>query len=221
MKKDLLRKTILLIFLFSFLIPSLIWAAGVCEPCDGEPCDPGLTCERGKCRGCPSDGIVFCNPLQNCDFQELIEKLIDFIFVVAIVIAPIMIIVAAFYFLTSGGDPEKVRTAKRIIFWTLIGLFIVLLAKGIPSIVKQILEGGQIGPPPPVGLTPALLFQMGDLNNDCVINWKDLIIVSKAFGSKPGDPNWNPNADFKKDNLIDNYDLEIFKFNYGLGVKCS
>jgi len=50
-----------------------------------------------------------------------------------------MIIVAAFYFLTSGGDPEKVRTAKRIILWTFIGLIIVLLGKGIISIIWQIL----------------------------------------------------------------------------------
>jgi len=184
-------KIILSLIFFSFLIPFLV------------------------------EAITIINPLKQKTFGEVINAIIDFIFWTAIVIAPIAIIVAGFYFLTSGGDPEKVNRAKKILLFTFIGLFIVLLGKGIPSIVKQILEGGQIGPPPPVGLTPALLFQMGDLNNDCVIDGGDLGIVAKAFGSKPGDPNWNPNADFKKDNLIDNYDLEIFKFNYGLGVKCS
>jgi len=57
-------------------------------------------------------------------------------------IVPIMVIVAAYFFLTSGGDPEKVRTAKRIIFWTFIGLIIVLLGKGIVAIIKQVLGGG-------------------------------------------------------------------------------
>jgi len=167
-----------------------------------------------------TEAITFESPLKAKSFEELINAIVNFIFWVAIAIVPIMIIVAAFYFLTSGGDPEKVRTAKKIILFTLIGLFIVLSGKGIVSIIRQILEGGPIGPPPPE-LTPALLFQMGDLNSDCMTDAMDLGIVGHAFGSKPGDPNWNPNVDFKQDNVIDNYDVEIFKFNYGLDVKCS
>ena len=71
--------------------------------------------------------------------EEIINVIVNFIFWTALALAPIMIILAAFYFLTSGGNPEKVNTAKRIIFWTLIGLFIVLLAKAIPAIIKQII----------------------------------------------------------------------------------
>ena len=83
--------------------------------------------------------VTFKNPFQNLTFGKLIENIINFIFWVAMAIVPIVIIIAAYYLLTSGGDPEKVRTAKRIIFWTLIGLFIVLLAKAIPAIIKQII----------------------------------------------------------------------------------
>jgi len=137
-----LKTIIFSIILFSFLFPSLIQAAGVCEPCDGVPCDPGLVCEEGKCRGCPSGGgLRICNPLKTCDFQELIEKLIDFIFGAAMVIVPIMIIVAGFFFLTSGGNPEKVRLGKSIILWTIVGFTIVLLAKGVISVIIQIIGG--------------------------------------------------------------------------------
>lgn len=86
------------------------------------------------------------NPLEYETFGELINAIIDFIFWVAIVIAPIVIIIAAFYFLTSAGDPEKVRTAKRIILFAFIGLIIILSGRGIVALVMQILEGG---PPPP------------------------------------------------------------------------
>jgi len=79
--------------------------------------------------------------------EEIINVIVNFIFWTALALVPIMIILAAFYFLTSGGNPEKINTAKRIIFWTLIGLLIVLLAKGIPSIIRQILGGGP-GPGP-------------------------------------------------------------------------
>jgi hypothetical protein len=85
--------------------------------------------------------ITFENPFEDLTFEKLIENIINFIFWVAMAIAPIMIIVAAFYFLTSGGNPEKVSTAKKIIFYTIIGLIIIFLAKGIPAIIRQIIEG--------------------------------------------------------------------------------
>jgi PKD repeat protein len=94
--------------------------------------------------------ITFEPPFQLPTFEELINAIIDFISWVAIAIVPIAIIVAAFYFLTSGGDPEKVRTAKRIIFFTIIGLIIILLARGLPAIIRQIIEGPS-GPPPICG----------------------------------------------------------------------
>jgi magnesium-transporting ATPase (P-type) len=86
--------------------------------------------------------ITFNPPFETKSFEELIDAIINFIFWVAMAIVPIMIIVAAFYFLTSGGNTEKLNTAKKIILFTFIGLFIVLLGKGIVAIIKQVLGGG-------------------------------------------------------------------------------
>jgi len=80
------------------------------------------------------------NPLACDTFSECIEIVIGFIFWIAVAIVPIIIIIAGFLFLTSGGDPEKVRTAKKMIFWTVIGLAIVLLAKGIISVIKSVIS---------------------------------------------------------------------------------
>ena len=80
------------------------------------------------------------NPLAAKDFQELIDKLINFIFVLAVMIAPIMIIVAGFYFITAAGDPAKIETAKKMILWTLIGLLIVFCAKGLIMLFGKIFE---------------------------------------------------------------------------------
>lgn len=79
------------------------------------------------------------NPLKYDTFEDLINAFINFIFWVGIAIAPIMILIAGFNFLTAGGDPKKVDTAKKIILYTVIGLAIVLLAKGLIGIIKQIL----------------------------------------------------------------------------------
>ena len=87
----------------------------------------------------PSQYLI--NPLACNTIPGCIEKIISFIFWIAVAIVPIMIIIAGFLFLTSGGDPEKVRTAKRIVFWAVIGLAIVLFAKGIISLIKTVIEG--------------------------------------------------------------------------------
>jgi len=55
----------------------------------------------------------------------------------------------------------------------------------------------------------------GDVNDDGIVDILDVLIVGLAFGSEPGDPNWNPDADLKPDNLIDIYDLLIVGVNFG------
>jgi len=40
---------------------------------------------------------------------------------------------------------------------------------------------------------------LGDINGDRIIDVMDILVVGLAFGSKPGDPNWNPIADLSED----------------------
>jgi len=84
------------------------------------------------------EGVTITNPLEYESFTDLIYKIIDFLFYLALGIAPIMIIVAGFYFITATGDPAKIDTAKKIILWTLIGLLVVISAKGLIALFKEI-----------------------------------------------------------------------------------
>lgn len=79
------------------------------------------------------------NPLTATTVGDLINGVIDFIFYVAIIVAPLLTIVAGFYFITAAGDPNKVKTAKSIITYTLIGLAIIFLAKGLYAMIEQVL----------------------------------------------------------------------------------
>lgn len=83
--------------------------------------------------------ITFPNPLKATSFEELVENLIGFIQTIAIAIVPLMIIIGAFYILTSGGSEEKVKTGKNIITYSIIALIIILLAKALISAIKSIL----------------------------------------------------------------------------------
>ncbi|RLI20700.1 hypothetical protein DRO54_05650, partial [Candidatus Bathyarchaeota archaeon] len=55
----------------------------------------------------------------------------------------------------------------------------------------------------------------GDINADYVVNFKDAILLGAAFGSRPGDPNWNPNADINGDNIINFKDAILLGANFG------
>jgi hypothetical protein len=74
-------------------------------------------------------------------FEEIIGAILDFIFWAAVVIFPLVILLAAFYLLTSGGDPQRIALAKKIIFWAFVGLATALFAKGIPALIEELITG--------------------------------------------------------------------------------
>ncbi len=61
---------------------------------------------------------------------------------------------------------------------------------------------------------------LGDINRDGIVDSEDLEILELAYGSRPGDPNWNPEADIwgpedKPDGFINVYDLAMLGKKYG------
>jgi len=80
------------------------------------------------------------NPLKAKDFKEFIDRIITILFYLGIVIAPLMIVLAAFFFLTAGGDPQKIQTAQNIILYTCIGILIIFIAKIFIALIRKVLE---------------------------------------------------------------------------------
>ena len=56
---------------------------------------------------------------------------------------------------------------------------------------------------------------LGDVNGDGIVDASDLFDFSKVYGSKFGDPDWNPDCDFNRDNKVDASDLSDLNKNYG------
>jgi len=54
-----------------------------------------------------------------------------------------------------------------------------------------------------------------DLNKDGIVNILDISLVAKAFGSKPGDLNWNAVADVNQDGIINILDISKVAKDYG------
>lgn len=54
-----------------------------------------------------------------------------------------------------------------------------------------------------------------DLNGDDTVDIYDVVIVAKAFGSRPGDPDWNSVADLNYDDVVDIYDVVTMSLDFG------
>lgn len=65
----------------------------------------------------------------------LLCRVAGLIFLVLMVLVVVFIILAAFKYLTAGGDPEKVKTANYQLVYAAIALVIALVARGLPNIV--------------------------------------------------------------------------------------
>lgn len=82
----------------------------------------------------PSD--VYTDPN---DWVDLLIAITNWIFYILTFVAVIMLLYAAFLYITAGDDEEKVKKAKNIIIYAVIGLMIALLANGVPTLLRTII----------------------------------------------------------------------------------
>ena len=80
------------------------------------------------------------NALSFDSIEELLDRIADILFTYSIPLLVIMIIIGAFYLLTAGGDPGKIKTGKDVIKWAIIGFVIILIAGSVASLIKNLLE---------------------------------------------------------------------------------
>ncbi len=62
-------------------------------------------------------------------------------FTFLIVLAAIFALVAAYKYLTAGGDPEKVKSASNVLIYAAIAVVAALFARGLPLLVSSLIGG--------------------------------------------------------------------------------
>ena len=72
------------------------------------------------------------------DICPIIYSVTDFIIAVSIPIAGLMILYGAFLILTAAESPQRFEAGKNTILYTVIGLAIILLAKGLVVLISQL-----------------------------------------------------------------------------------
>lgn len=79
------------------------------------------------------------DPLQGKTFQDLINNIVKFANSILAPLSTLMVLIAGFLYMTGGGNPEKIKTAHKVLIWALVGIGIVLLANGAEAIIRSIL----------------------------------------------------------------------------------
>ena len=59
---------------------------------------------------------------------------------------------------------------------------------------------------------------MGDINGDYEVTIIDIVNIALAFGTEPGDEEWNSNADFDNNDIINILDIVNAALNFGLEI---
>ena len=81
-------------------------------------------------------------PLKDLKFADVIiilNRAVTWFFTAFLIIAVIFVILAAFKYLTSGGDPEKVKAASRSFLFAAIAIGVALLSISIRYLVQNLL----------------------------------------------------------------------------------
>jgi hypothetical protein len=123
---DVSRSGGLILFSF-FFIPNIVFAASCLHPSASTP----------------------GNPPQ--DFGEFVCILLGFINTALPILVGLTLLVFFFglaRFIWSAGDEKKLAEGKRLMFWGIIALFIMLSVLGIINLLyKDVIGGGNIGLP--------------------------------------------------------------------------
>lgn len=72
------------------------------------------------------------------DVLVVLDRIVDWLFTILLIIAAIAIVVAAFYFITAAGDPERVAKARNFVLYALIGVVVAFVARGLVALVGRI-----------------------------------------------------------------------------------
>lgn len=72
--------------------------------------------------------------------SEIIDGVLGFVFFVAIIVCPILILWGAFNIATASGDQKRTEQGKKIITYAVVGLLIIALSAVIKAIIFDIVS---------------------------------------------------------------------------------
>lgn len=108
---------------------------------------PGAACPTGAAIRCTADGPTCCSVLNECssndiptisDLESVIGNVVRSALGLAGIVLFVLLLVGGFKFITSGGDPKAVESAKNTLTHAIIGLVIILASYLVLVLIKEL-----------------------------------------------------------------------------------
>lgn len=92
-------------------------------------------------------GGSYGTPLPSEKYQisqlvDILVSIVRWIYIIFFIVAGMMILFAAFTYLTAGGDEEKIKNAKNQIIYAVVAIIVALLAFSLDRIVATFVAAG-------------------------------------------------------------------------------
>ena len=81
-------------------------------------------------------------PVTVSGWVAILVNVVQWFYTIIFIIAVLFILLAAFNFITSGGDPTKTTAAKKQLLYAVIGIVVALLSYGVVTLVQNSLNSG-------------------------------------------------------------------------------
>lgn len=116
-----IKKIYYTIFAFLLLLPvSSVFAEGETQ----------LPCKTGE----------LCNPIKYGSIKDFLTAILDAVVIIAFPFIVLAIIYAGFLFISAHGNEEKLKRAKTIFFWVIIGALVILGASVLSLAIQGTIE---------------------------------------------------------------------------------
>ena len=91
-------------------------------------------------------GGSFVNPIQYDSIEEFLIAVLNAVVLILFPIIVLMLVYCGFAFIAARGNETKIKEARRVFFWTLIGGLIILGAKALALAIAATVSEIQAGP---------------------------------------------------------------------------
>ena len=95
----------------------------------------GLTREAPVTSTLPWSGVRATTVEKVSDFQRIITDVIGWVQLLFFIVSTLMIVLAAWGFLNSGGEAEKTKEARTKVIYAVVAIAVALIAGGVDSLV--------------------------------------------------------------------------------------
>lgn len=68
----------------------------------------------------------------------ILQSITDYMFWIILTVSTIMVMYAAYTYITATDDAEKTSKARKTITYAAVGIVVALMAKGFPSIIESV-----------------------------------------------------------------------------------